>query len=89
MKSVLAPVDYRVKIKENQRRDRYLVFIRQEKKLSIMKVTVIPVVFGALGTDPKGLVREMEEIEIGRRVEAVQIPALLISARILIKIVKT
>ena len=30
-----------------------------------MKVTLIPIVTGAPGTNPKGLVRELEDIEIG------------------------
>ena len=30
-----------------------------------MKVTVIPIIIGALGTVPKGLVKELEELEIG------------------------
>ena len=37
-----------------------------------MKVTVIPMVIGALGTIPKGLVSELEELEIGGRAETVQ-----------------
>ena len=32
-----------------------------------MKETVIPIVIGALGTIPKGLVRGLEELEIGVR----------------------
>ena len=32
-----------------------------------MKVTVIPILIGALGTIPKGLISGVEELEIGRR----------------------
>ena len=32
-----------------------------------MRVMVIPVIIDALGTVPKGLVRELEEMEIGGR----------------------
>ena len=48
-----------------------------------MKVTMIPVVNSALGTIPKGLVKWVEELEIGGRAETSQTTALLRSARIL------
>ena len=48
-----------------------------------MKVTVIPVVTGALGTVTKGLVQRMEDLEIRGRVVTIQITELLKSARIL------
>ena len=38
-----------------------------------MKVTVIPLVIGALGMISKGLVRWMEVSEIGRQAETTQI----------------
>ena len=34
-----------------------------------MKVTVIPILIGALGTVTKGLVKELEDLEIRGRVE--------------------
>ena len=42
-----------------------------------MKATVIPIVIGVLGTIPKGLVRELEEMEIGGRAKTIQTTALL------------
>ena len=42
-----------------------------------MKVTVIPVVIGALGTDIKGVVLRLEDLEIRGRVETIQTIALL------------
>ena len=44
------PVDHRVKLKESEKRDKYLDLARELKKLWNMKVTVIPIVIGALGT---------------------------------------
>ena len=38
---------------------------------------VIPIVIGALGTIPKGLLRRLEELEIGGQVEIIQTTALL------------
>ena len=44
-----------------------------------MKVTVIPIVIGALGTIPKGLVKRLEDLEV----DTIQTTELLRSARIL------
>ena len=41
-----------------------------------MKVTVILIVIGALGTISERSVRGMEELEIGERTEAIQTTAL-------------
>ena len=48
-----------------------------------MKVTIIPIVIGALSTVTKGLVQGLEDLEITGRVVTVQTTALLRSARIL------
>ena len=36
-----------------------------------MKVTIVPIVNGALGTITKGLLKGLEDLEIGGRVEAI------------------
>ena len=36
-----------------------------------MKVMVIPIVIGALGTIPKSLLRRLEELKIGRQAETI------------------
>ena len=48
-----------------------------------MKVTVIPIVIGALGTVTKGLVLVMEDLEIKGQVENIQTTALSRLTRIL------
>ena len=48
-----------------------------------MKVTIVPIVIGALGTITKGLLRGLEDLEVGGRVETIQTTALLRTARIL------
>ena len=48
-----------------------------------MKVTIVPIVIGAFGTVTKGLLNGLEDLEVGRRVETIQIAALLRRARIL------
>ena len=49
------PADHRVKMKENEKRYKYLDLAGEMKKVWNMKVTMIQVVIGALGTTPKGL----------------------------------
>ena len=48
--------EHSVKLKESKKRDKYLDLARELKKLWNMKVTVISVVIGTLGTITKGLV---------------------------------
>ena len=43
------PANHRVKLKESGKRNKYLDLARELKKLRNMKVTVIPIVIGALG----------------------------------------
>ena len=47
-----------------------------------MKVTIIPIVIGAFGTVTKGLLKELENLEVGGRVETIQTTTLLRTARI-------
>ena len=54
-----------------------------------MKVTVIPIVIGAIGTVNKRLVRELEDSEIRGQVETILTTALLRSARILRRVLVT
>ena len=54
-----------------------------------MKVTIVPIVICALGTITKGLLKGLEDLEIGGRVETIQTTALLRSARILRRVLKT
>ena len=44
------PADYRVKLKESKKKDKYQDLARELKKLWKMKVTIIPIAIGALGT---------------------------------------
>ena len=78
-----------MKIKESKKRDTYLDLTRELRKLWNMKVTVIPIVIGALGTVLKGFERALEELEIGGRIETIQTTALLRSANILRRVLET
>ena len=48
-----------------------------------MKVTILPIVIGALGTVTKGLLKGLEDLEVGGRVETIETIALLRTVRIL------
>ena len=51
-------LDSRVKLKEGEKKDKYLDLSRELKKLWNMKVTVIPVVIGALDMVTKDWCRD-------------------------------
>ena len=65
-------VDHRVKFEENEKKDKYLDFARQWKKLWSMKVTFISVVIGAVGIVTEILLKGLENLEIRGRVETIQ-----------------
>ena len=53
-----------MKIKESDKIDKYLDISRElRKKLRKLRLTVIPIVFGALGTVPKNMKMGLEEME--------------------------
>ena len=84
------PADHRIKLKECEKRDKYLDLARElKKKLRNMQVTIIPIVIGAFGTVTKGLLKGLEDLEVGGRVETIQTTALLRTARILRRVQET
>ena len=54
-----------------------------------MKVTIVPIMIGAFGTINEGLLKGFEDLEVGRRVETIQMTALLRMARILRRVLET
>ena len=54
-----------------------------------MKVTVVSIVIGGFGTITKGLLKGLEDLEVGGRVETIQTTALLRTARILRRVLET
>ena len=63
--------DHRVKKKSHQR-DKYQELGRKLKKLWNIKVTMVPIVVGSLGTSPERLVKGLEYLEIRRQLEIIQ-----------------
>ena len=58
-----------------EKRHKYLHLARQLEKLWNMKVTIIPIVIGVFGTVTKGLMKGLEDLEVGGRVEIIQTTA--------------
>ena len=80
------PADHRIKLKECEK---YLDLPRELKKLWNMQVTIIPILIGAFGTVTKWLLKGLEELEVGGRVETIQTTALLRMSRILRRVLET
>ena len=52
-------------------------------------MTIVPIVIGAFGTITKGLIKGLEDVEVGGRVETIEMTALLRTARILRGVLET
>ena len=84
---VACPLDIRVKGKEKEKIENYQ-YLRQELKRiwKLGRVTVVPVITGALGTVSKDIEKCLAEISVTCRLESLQIACLLGTARILLKV---
>ena len=62
---------------------------KQMLRQACQEVTLIPIVINAFGTVTKGLLKGLEDLEVGGRVETIQTTALLRTARILRRVLET
>ena len=83
------PADHRIKLKECEKKDKCFDLARELKKLWNIKVTITQIVIGALGTVIKGLLKRLEDLEVGGLVEGIQTRRLLRTARILRIVLET
>ena len=65
------PADLRIKLKEYEKKDKYIELARELKKQWKMQVTIIPIVISAFGTVAKVFLKGLENLEVGGRVETV------------------
>ena len=79
----------RIKLKECEKKDKYLDLAWELKRLWNIQVTIIPIVIGAFGTVTTGFLKGLEDLEVGGRVETIQTTALLRMARILRRVLET
>ena len=77
------PADLRIKLKECEKKHKYLNLARELKKLWNMKVTIVPIVIVAFGKVTKGLLKGLKDLEVCGRVETIQTTALFKMAWIL------
>ena len=63
------PADHRIKLKEYEKKDKYLDLARVFKTLWNMKLTIVPIVIGPFGTITKRLLKGLEDLEIVGRLE--------------------
>ena len=59
------PADYIIKLKESEKKDKYLDLARELKKKWNMKVTIIPIVIDAFGIVTKELLKGLKDLEVG------------------------
>ena len=83
------PADHRIKLKQREKKDKYHDLAWELKETRNMKVTIIPIVIGAFGIVPKGILKGLEDLEVGGRVETIQTTALLRTTRILRRVQET
>ena len=83
------PANHRVKLKECEKKDKYRDLAWELKTLWNMQMTFIPIVIGAFGTVTKGLLKGLEDLEVGRRVETIQTTTVLRTARLLKSVQET
>ena len=77
-------------MKECEKKDKYLDLARElKKKLWNMWVRIEPIVIASFGTVTKGLLKGLKNLEVGGRVETIQMTALLRTARILRRVLET
>ena len=77
------PADHRIKLKECEKKDKYLDFARELKKNYGTWKWRLYKLFGAFGTVTKGLLKDLEDLEVRGQLETIQTTALLKTARIL------
>ena len=77
------PADHKIKLKESEKKIKHPDLARELKNLWNMKVTIILIVIGAFGTVTKGLLKGLEDLQFGGRVETIQMTILLKTDRIL------
>ena len=82
------PTDHRIKLKECEKKDKYLDLARELKKDMEHEGDNYTYCVSALFTVTKGLLKELEDLEVGRQVETIQTTSLLRTARILRRILE-
>ena len=86
---IAIPAYHKIKLKKSEKKDKYLDFARELKKILNMKVAIITVAIGAFNTVTEGLLMRLEDLEIRGLVETIRTTTLLRTARILRSVLET
>ena len=65
------PADLKIKLKDCEKKDKYRHIARELKKTWNMKATIMPIGIGAFGTVTKGLLKGLEDLEVGKQEETI------------------
>ena len=82
------PYNTRVDDKEVEKNEKYLDLARKRKKVWNMKVIVVPLVAGALGTPAKEQEKRLKTIDIEIKITELQKTVLIHTSRILQKVIE-
>ena len=82
------PYDTRVDDKEIEMIEKYLDLATELKKVWNMKVTVVPLIVGALGTPAKALEKRLKSIDIETKITELQKTFIIHTSRILRKVLE-
>ena len=67
----VVPANHRINVKECEKKDNNFDLASKLKTRENNEVTIMPIVIGALGTITKGLLKGLEFLEVGGRVESI------------------
>ena len=81
--------DHRIKLNESVKKDKYLDFARELKKNMEYEGNNYTNRDWCFGTVTKGLLKGLDDVEVGGRVETIQTIALLKTTRILGRVLQT
>ena len=79
------PAD-QIKISQERKTENYQDLKRELQKLWNIKISIVPIVIGALGTIPRSLEKHVDKLNAEVNISQMQIIVLLSSARIIRKV---
>ena len=82
------PADHRIEVSQQRKIENFQDLKRELQKLWNLKISMAPVVIGALGTIPKSLEKHRNELNVEINISQMQTTILLNSARITRKVLK-
>ena len=83
------PTHHRLKIKENEKKDNNLDVAKELHMISHLRLTEILIVIGSAGTERRGFVRRLEDLEIRIGAQIIRTSLVLRSTKILKSVLVT